>query len=90
MKESVLELDNDGNCDRNVGLDDNFIVGTMGVVEDFSVHQEPVGITSAIIEQAPTQNTMVSAVQCATVLTCVPMPIKGTSLGAPMLVQNTS
>ena len=32
MKESVLDLNNEGNCDSNVGLDDNFIVSTMRVV----------------------------------------------------------
>ena len=38
-----------------------------------SEHQERVGVTSAITEQAPTQHSMVPPAQCPTVLTCVPL-----------------
>ena len=56
------------------------------------MHQELVGVTSAILvtEQAPTLNTMVLGVQCATVLTRTPLPLQGTTVSAPLLVQRTS
>ena len=56
------------------------------------MHQEPVGVTSAILvtEQALTLNTMVLGVQCATLLTRTPLPLQGTTVSAPLLVQRTS
>ena len=79
---------------RNLGFIDNFINvgdGTVMVVE-VSVHQGPVGVTSAILvtEQAPTMDIMVPAPQCATVLTCMPAPSLGPTLSASLLVQSTS
>ena len=66
-------------------------VGTVREVE-VSVHQGPVWVTWAILvtEHAPTMNTMVSALQCATVLTCAPLPLQGSTVSAPLLVQCTS
>ena len=48
---------------------DNVVVSTIRDVE-VSGHQEPVGVTSAILvtEQAKTLNTMVPVAQCTTVL----------------------
>ena len=59
---------------------------------EVSVHQEPVGVTSAtlVTERSPTQHPVVPAAQCATVLTWAPLPLQGTSIGAPLLVQSTS
>ena len=56
------------------------------------MHQGPVGVTSAILvsEQAPTMNTMVPALQCATVIMCAPLPLQGPTVNALLLVQRTS
>ena len=70
---------------------DNVEDSTVLAVE-VSVHQGPVGVTSAILltEQAPTINTMVPAPQCATVLTCMPLPLKGPTVSAQLLSQSAS
>ena len=54
--------------------------------------QEPLVVTSSImvIEQAPTLNTMVPALQCAMVLTCAPLPLHVSTVSAPPVVQSTS
>ena len=54
-----------------IGTSDNVVVSTVREVE-VSVHQGPAGGTSTILvmEQDPTMNTMVLALQCATVLMC--------------------
>ena len=64
---------------------------TVQVVE-VSVHQGPVGVTSAILvsEQAPTTNTMVPTSQCTTVLTCAPLLLQCLTVSAPHLVHSTS
>ena len=56
-----------------IGTSDNVVVSTVREVE-VSVHQGPAGGTSTIsvMEQDPTMNTMVLALQCATVLMCAP------------------
>ena len=66
-------------------------VSTVREVE-VSVQKGPVGVTWAILvtEHAPTMNTMVSAPQCTTVLTCAPLPLQGSTLFALLLVQCTS
>ena len=66
-------------------------VSTVREVE-VSVQKGPVGVTWAILvtEHAPTMNTMVSAPQCTTVLTCAPLPLQGSTVGALLLVQCTS
>ena len=61
-------------------------------VVDVSVHQGQIGVTSAILvlEQASTMNTMVPAPQCATVLTCVPLPLQGPTVCVLLLAQSAS
>ena len=52
-----------------MGQINNFVVSTMGVMWEFTVHEEPIEVASAIMEQAPTQNTMVPVALCATIQT---------------------
>ena len=54
-----------------MGYVDNFVVSSMGVVGDFTVHGEPIGVTCAISETVPTDNAMVQASLCGTIKTCV-------------------
>ena len=56
------------------------------------MHQGPAGVTSAILvsEQAPTMNTMVPALQCATVIMCAPLPLQGPTVNVLLLVQRAS
>ena len=72
-------------------LDNSDILGSGRDIE-VSVRQGPVGVTSTTLlsAQAPTQHSMVLAVQCATVLTCAPLPLLGTSAGGPLPVQITN
>ena len=57
-----------------------------------SVHQGPVEAMSAIIEpgQAPTMDNLVSAPQCATLLTCAYVPHLGSTFSVPFLAHSTS
>ena len=82
-----MELDFVDNSDNVEDSKDS----TVQVVE-VSVHQGPVGVTSAILvtEQAPTINTMVPAPQCTTVLTCMPLPLQGPTVSAQLLSQSAS
>ena len=56
------------------------------------MHQGSVGVTSAILvtEQAPAMDTMVPALQCATVLMGAPLPLQSPTVSALLLVQSTS
>ena len=74
-------------------VDDSDNVGDSTVqVDEISVHQGPVGVTSAILvsEEAPTINTRIPVPQCATVLMCAPLPLQGSNVSVPHLVHITS
>ena len=73
-------------------VDDSDNVGDSTVqVDEISVHQGPVGVTSAILvsEEAPTINTRIPAPQVP-VLTCAPLPLQGSNVNVPHLVHITS
>ena len=53
------------------------------------MHEGLVGVTSAILvmEQAPTMDIMVPALQCASVLACLPAPPLGPTLSAALCTE---